>query len=137
MSKEQSALTIENSDNCIPASWVFDVDGCLIDSLTGSSLRPGAAELLSELHRAGVRIFVWSAGGEAHARARLKEQAISHLVYEFLSKSQRGPDGRYRWRGPPSPSRRCSSTTISKTYQLASMPSASRPTSPQPHSTVI
>ena len=32
----------------LPAAdcWVFDVDGCLVDSLTGTSLRPGARELL-------------------------------------------------------------------------------------------
>jgi len=25
--------------------WVFDIDGCLVDLLTGRSLRPGAREL--------------------------------------------------------------------------------------------
>ena len=32
-------------------SWVFDVDGCLVDSLTGTSLRPGARALLGHLGR--------------------------------------------------------------------------------------
>ena len=32
--------------------WVFDVDGCLVDSLTGTSLRPGARELLARLRAA-------------------------------------------------------------------------------------
>ena len=27
--------------------WAFDVDGCLVDSLTGTSLRPGALEVLA------------------------------------------------------------------------------------------
>src|SRR5581483_7077971 len=31
------------------AVWVFDVDGCIVDSLTGTSLRPGARELLEHL----------------------------------------------------------------------------------------
>ena len=31
--------------------WVFDVDGCLIDSLTGTSLRPGARAVLEHLAR--------------------------------------------------------------------------------------
>ena len=43
--------------------WVFDVDGCLVDSLTGTSLRPGAATLLAGLRARGRTVIVWSAGG--------------------------------------------------------------------------
>ena len=33
--------------------WVFDLDGCIVDSLTGSSLRPGTLELLARLRGSG------------------------------------------------------------------------------------
>ena len=52
----------------LPADWwVFDVDGCLIDSLTGTSLRPGARDLLEYLARHGRRSILWSAGGGVRA----------------------------------------------------------------------
>lgn len=82
-------------------TWVFDVDGTLVDSLTGTSLRPGAADLLQHLRTAGARISVWSAGGARHARERLTEQGLAHLVDGFLSKGGRGDDGRYEWEGGP------------------------------------
>jgi len=50
--------------------WVFDLDGCIVDSLTGSSLRPGTVELLEGLRRAGVTTVLWSAGGADYATKR-------------------------------------------------------------------
>jgi long-chain acyl-CoA synthetase len=75
--------------------WVFDVDGCLIDSLTGTSLRPGARELLEYLARHGRRSILWSAGGVAYARARAEEFGIDHLVSGYFAKDGRDVDGRY------------------------------------------
>ncbi|HKY13612.1 MAG TPA: HAD family hydrolase [Microthrixaceae bacterium] len=78
-------------------TWVFDVDACLIDSLSGTSLRPGAHDLLEHLHRTGAEVLVWSAGGAAYARSRLAEFGVDHLVDAFISKDERGGDGRYLW----------------------------------------
>ncbi len=53
----------------VDVCWVFDVDGCLVDSLTGTSLRPGAQDIVMRLAAQG-RVLLWSAGGEGYARAR-------------------------------------------------------------------
>jgi long-chain acyl-CoA synthetase len=74
--------------------WVFDVDGCLIDSLTGTSLRPGARELLDSL--AGrATVLLWSAGGDTYARARAEQFQMDHLVSGYFSKEGRDAGGRY------------------------------------------
>jgi long-chain acyl-CoA synthetase len=78
-----------------PDCWVFDVDGCLIDSLTGSSLRPGARDLLAHLAGRGTRVILWSAGGDEYARARAEQFEVDDLVDEFHSKDERDPDGHY------------------------------------------
>ena len=77
--------------------WVFDVDGCLVDSLTGTSLRPGARELLEHLRaEGGARVVVWSAGGGDYAERRTHDLGVGHLVDAFHSKEERDDDGRYR-----------------------------------------
>jgi long-chain acyl-CoA synthetase len=77
--------------------WVFDVDGCIIDSLTGTSLRPGARELLQHLRaEPGSRVVVWSAGGDDYARRRARALDIEHLADAFHNKEHRDDDGRYR-----------------------------------------
>ena len=74
--------------------WVFDVDGCLVDSLTGTSLRPGAREILE--HLAGrTRVFLWSAGGDDYARERAGQFGVDHLVSGYFSKEGRDVDGCY------------------------------------------
>jgi hypothetical protein len=74
--------------------WVFDVDGCLVDSLTGTSLRPGARELLASL--AGrARVLLWSAGGDTYARARAEQFQVEHLVNGYFSKEGRDAGGCY------------------------------------------
>ena len=74
--------------------WVFDVDGCLVDSLTGTSLRPGARELLGSL--AGrARVLLWSAGGDGYARARAEQFQVDHLVNGYFSKEGRDAEGHY------------------------------------------
>jgi long-chain acyl-CoA synthetase len=75
--------------------WVFDVDGCLIDSLTGTSLRPGARALLDHLRRSGQQVVWWSAGGQDYARRRAVAVGILELVDAFHGKDQRGDAGRY------------------------------------------
>ncbi len=75
--------------------WVFDVDGCLIDSLTGRSLRPGARELLATLRRNGHRVVLWSAGGADYARHCAASHGIDVLVDEFHDKATRDERRRY------------------------------------------
>jgi phosphoglycolate phosphatase-like HAD superfamily hydrolase len=76
--------------------WVLDVDGCLVDSLSGSSLRPGAGELLRDLRVAGCTVLLWSAGGASHARRRAIALGFADLVDDYHDKDGRDPDGRYR-----------------------------------------
>ena len=79
-----------------PQIWVFDVDGCLVDALTGTSLRPGSAPLLQHLRHRGCTVLLWSAGGAAYAERRARETGIHHLFQGFFDKDQRDTDGRYR-----------------------------------------
>jgi phosphoserine phosphatase len=87
--------TIEALAAVVVDSWVFDVDGCLIDSLTGTSLRPGARDVLEHRARQGRHIILWSAGGEAYARARAEEFGLDHLVSGCFAKDRRDSDGCY------------------------------------------
>ena len=76
--------------------WVFDVDGCLVDSLTGTSLRPSAREVLEQLVHSGRRIIFWSAGGDAYARARAEQFGVDRLVSGYFSKDDRDDGGAFR-----------------------------------------
>jgi long-chain acyl-CoA synthetase len=76
-------------------TWAFDVDGTLVDSLTGTSLRPGTPELLSALRGDGCRIVWWSAGGADHARARAEALGVVELVDAFHDKGRRDDEGRF------------------------------------------
>jgi long-chain acyl-CoA synthetase len=74
--------------------WVFDVDGCLVDSLSGTSLRPRAREILE--HLAGrTQVFWWSAGGAGYARARAEQFRVDHLLSGYFSKDGRDAAGCY------------------------------------------
>jgi long-chain acyl-CoA synthetase len=75
--------------------WAFDVDGCLVDSLTGTSLRPGALEVLSRLRDAGATVLLWSAGGLDHAVSRAADLGFAHLIDAVYAKERRGADGRW------------------------------------------
>ena len=76
-------------------SWIFDVDGCLIDSLTGTSLRPGARDILEHLAATGRPVILWSAGGDAYARHRADQFGLAGLVDGFFAKDGRDADGCY------------------------------------------
>ena len=75
--------------------WVFDVDGTLIDSLTGSSLRPLTISVLSALQSAGHSLVLWSAGGAEYARQRASQHGIDRFFVRFAAKAERGRDRRY------------------------------------------
>lgn len=79
----------------IGGPWLFDVDGCLVDSLTGSSLRPLAREILVALAAAGREALMWSAGGAEHARRMAQRHGIAVLVSGCYDKLERGADGRW------------------------------------------
>ncbi|HEV2368567.1 MAG TPA: DUF705 domain-containing protein [Acidimicrobiales bacterium] len=81
--------------------WVFDLDGCLIDSLTGSSLRPGARALLSGLRDRGCAVVLWSAGGADYARDKATTHGIDRFVAGYHSKAGRDGNGRYSTAGLP------------------------------------
>jgi long-chain acyl-CoA synthetase len=75
--------------------WAFDGDGCLVDALTGRSLRPLARSVLEQLRANEVTVVVWSAGGGDYARRRAEAHGIDHLVHAFYDKDERDADGRY------------------------------------------
>lgn len=75
---------------------MFDVDGCLIDLISGTSLRPLATELLEELRRQQIDVVLWSAGGAPYARRRAEQVGIDGLVSAYHAKAERGADGRWR-----------------------------------------
>jgi long-chain acyl-CoA synthetase len=77
------------------AVWAFDVDGCLVDSLTGTSLRPGALAVLGRLRETGAIVLLWSAGGRDHAASRAEELCFAHLVHAVYAKESRSADGRW------------------------------------------
>lgn len=74
--------------------WAFDVDGCLVDSMSGVSLRPHARQVLAALHATGAVLVLWSAGGEEHARGMAARHGIAHLLAGVHDKLGRDDDGR-------------------------------------------
>jgi hypothetical protein len=78
-----------------PAPWAFDVDGSLVDLMTGRTLRPHAVELISHLIAADVPVLVWSAGGADYARRTLAGTPFADAVVGYYDKIA-GPDGRWR-----------------------------------------
>ena len=75
--------------------WAFDVDACLVDSITGTSLRPLARPVLELLRAQGSTVVLWSAGGGDYARRRAEAVGIDDLVQAFYDKDGRGADGRW------------------------------------------
>ena len=75
-------------------AWVFDVDGCVIDSLSGSSVRPLARELFCFLRERGAAVLLWSAGGEDYAMVRAREVGVDALVDACHAKDARDHTGR-------------------------------------------
>lgn len=76
-------------------TWVFDVDGTLVDAMTGRSLRPSARPLLTHLRSIGVTLILWSAGGADYAQRRAEEHGLAELFDSFQAKELRDAWGRY------------------------------------------
>ncbi|MEB3070719.1 HAD family hydrolase [[Mycobacterium] vasticus] len=79
-------------------TWLFDVDGTLVDGITGLSLRPGARELLTALRQRGIGVLLWSAGGAAYALRRAEQNGIDDLVDAAYDKERDEPS--LPWRLP-------------------------------------
>lgn len=71
---------------------MFDVDGCLVDALSGTALRPHALELLDALNQYGAIVTLWSAGGADYAERRAREHKFHHLVEAFYPKGDKDVD---------------------------------------------
>jgi hypothetical protein len=76
-------------------AWVFDVDGCLVDSTTGTSLRPLTAELLAAVRERGISVVLWSAGGDRYAWRRVTQFGLGGQVAGCYGKDRRGADDRW------------------------------------------
>ena len=75
--------------------WAFDVDACLVDSITGTSLRPLARSVLESLRAQGSIVVLWSAGGGEYAQRRAIAVGIDDLIDACYDKDGRGDDGRF------------------------------------------
>ena len=75
--------------------WAFDVDGCLIDLLGGTTLRPLAIEVLAAIAERGDVAVLWSAGGTRHAESKAAALGLSGYVSGYYEKGEL--DGNGRW----------------------------------------
>ena len=75
--------------------WLFDVDGTVVDGITGRSLRPFARELLGALRERGIPVLLWSSGGAEYAWRRARETGIDGLVVAAYTKQARDRAGRW------------------------------------------
>ncbi|MET0147192.1 MAG: NIF family HAD-type phosphatase [Ilumatobacteraceae bacterium] len=73
-------------------TWLFDLDGCLVDSMGGTILRPHARELLEALLGLGITVRIWSAGGDDYANRVAERVGIADLVAGYHTKV-RQPSG--------------------------------------------
>ena len=78
-----------------PTCWVFDIDGSLVDSLSGTSLRPGARSLLTHLASREDQVLFWSAGGQKYAAERAAQFGLESLVSGCFGKEGRDDTGFY------------------------------------------
>lgn len=74
---------------------MFDVDGCLIDAISGQSLRPSAADLLERVRQSGRSVVLWSAGGADYAARHVIRHGLDGLVDATYSKAERNPLGHW------------------------------------------
>jgi len=84
-----SARTMERVDAIVKASGkygvaYFDIDGTLLTDDHAPNLQVLA--LLDHLHERGVRIYLWSAGGEGNCREAAALCGIEDLISGFLPK---------------------------------------------------
>lgn len=73
-------------------SWALDLDGSLVDLLTGTRLRPGAKELVALLSGAGIRVVLWSAGGSGYAQERARRLGLAPYLSAYHDKVRSGTE---------------------------------------------
>ncbi|GAB2982202.1 hypothetical protein LWP59_16610 [Amycolatopsis acidiphila] len=76
-------------------AWLFDVDGTVLDLVTGSSLRPLANELFFALRARGAPVLLWSAGGADYALRRTRVVGVARLDTATYGKTERDEHGRW------------------------------------------
>ena len=74
--------------------WLFDLDGCLVDSMATTTLRPHARDLLDVLRDRGTPAHIWSAGGTEYAARVAARVGISDVIDGYHEKV-RQPDERW------------------------------------------
>jgi hypothetical protein len=77
-----------------PERWLFDLDGCLVDSFGGTHLRPYARELVEAVGVVTGRVEIWSAGGADYAERVADRTGIGDLIDAYWDK-ERGVDGKW------------------------------------------
>ena len=75
--------------------WAFDVDGCLIDLLGGTTLRPLALEVLAAVAAQGDVSVLWSAGGARHAELKAVALGLTGYVSGYYDKGALDDGGRW------------------------------------------
>lgn len=75
--------------------WAFDVDGCLIDLLGGTTLRPLAIEVLAAVAARGDVAVLWSAGGAQHAERKAAALGLTDYVSGCYDKGELDDAGRW------------------------------------------
>jgi NLI interacting factor-like phosphatase len=87
-------LALDGKEQWRKEHWLFDLDGCLVDSFDGTSLRPLARELLEALRARGHGVDIWSAGGHEYAERVATRVGIRDLIGNFWTKD-RGVTGKW------------------------------------------
>lgn len=84
-------------------TWIFDIDGTLVDAQSGHVLRPLAATLLDALVARGDAVAAWSAGGADYALGRVTQHGLHHLVTSVHAKFRDRPADCWDLDGLPAP----------------------------------
>jgi len=70
-----------------PRTVFVDVDDTLIRSVGAKRIpMPAVVASIRELHRKGLRLYLWSSGGEDYARQSAAELGIQECFVAFLPK---------------------------------------------------
>jgi long-chain acyl-CoA synthetase len=95
MTNSATSSTSPPTPTGLRRAWVFDVDGCLVDLMGGTTLRPLVRDLLEQLVARHIDVVLWSAGGAEYAARRANATGIAHLISAYYDKAHRDSDGRW------------------------------------------
>ena len=94
MRRERQCVVSGVTAGDLPEHWLFDLDGCLVDSFAGTELRPYALDVLVALRQADHRVEIWSAGGAEYAERVARRVGIHDVIHGYWTK-ERGKDGKW------------------------------------------